>query len=246
MFAFASDGAMLTRMSAPCLVIAHRGAWGRASPSDARANTLEAFEAAIALGADMIELDVRRTRDGHLIAFHDARVKAVPTSSLPYEALRVKGTRSRPPLLADVLTLAKGRIALNLEVKEPGYVEETITLLRPFGLERCLVSSFLDDVVIKAKALAPELRTGLVIATGLRRALTVRLPASKADCLCLYRRLADTTALSKAAAAGVRCIVWTVNAPRAMDRYLDHPAVEGVITDRPALALARRALLEPA
>src|ERR1700733_11373127 len=68
------------------LVIAHRGAWGPAAPDAPAENTLEAFEAAIALGADMIELDVRQTLDGHLIVYHDARVKAVPTSSLPYES----------------------------------------------------------------------------------------------------------------------------------------------------------------
>ena len=228
-------------MSSPCLVIAHRGARGATAPNQPADNTLEAFEAAIDLGADMIELDVRRTRDGHLVVFHDARVKTVPTSLLRYEALRIKGTKSRPPLLEDVLMLTKDRIALNLEVKEAGYVEETIALLRPFGLERCLLSSFLDEVVVEAKALAPELRTGLLLATGFRKALTTRLPASKADCLCLHHRLANNAGLASVEAAGTTCVVWTVNAPRAIDRYLNHRAVEGIITDRPALALERRA-----
>jgi glycerophosphoryl diester phosphodiesterase len=230
-------------MSSPCLVIAHRGASGSASPGAPAGNTLEAFEAAIELGADMIELDVRRTRDGRLIVFHDARVKTVPTSSLRYDALRVKGTRKPPPLLEDALELTKDRIALNLEVKEAGYVEETIALLRPFGLDRCLLSSFLDEVVVEAKALAPELRTGLLVASGFRRALRVRLLAARADCLVLHRRLADAAALASAADAGTSCVIWTVNAPRAMDRYLGHPAVEGMITDRPALAMERRAHL---
>ena len=230
-------------MSSPCLVIAHRGASGSSSPGAPAGNTLEAFEAAIELGADMIELDVRRTRDGRLIVFHDARVKTVPTSSLRYDALRVKGTRKPPPLLEDALELTKDRIALNLEVKEAGYVEETIALLRPFGLDRCLLSSFLDEVVVEAKALAPGLRTGLLVASGFRRALRVRLLAARADCLVLHRRLADAAALASAADAGTSCVIWTVNAPRAMDRYLGHPAVEGMITDRPALAMERRAHL---
>lgn len=227
------------------LVIAHRGAWGPASPSAAVGNTLQAFEDAIALGADMIEFDVRRTREGHLVVFHDARVKTVPTGSLPYEALVVKGTKLHPPLLSEVLSLTKDRIALNLEIKESGYVEETIALLRPFGLDRCLVTSFLDEVVGEAKALAPDLRTGLLVGTGFRRALNSRLPAVKADCIAPHRRLATVTALSQASAAGVPCVIWTVNAPRALDRYLGHAAVEGVITDLPALAIERRARLHP-
>lgn len=228
-------------MSSSCLVIAHRGVWGPASSGAPADNTLEAFEAAIELGVDMIELDVRRTRDDRLVVFHDARMRTVPTRSLRYDALRVKGTRIPPPLLNDVLALTKDRVALNLEVKEAGYVEETIALLRPFGLDRCLLSSFLDEVVLEAKTLAPELRTGLLVATGFRNALMTRLPASNADCLCLHRRLADATALASIQAAGTTCVIWTVNAPRAMDRYLRHPVVEGVITDRPALALERRA-----
>jgi glycerophosphoryl diester phosphodiesterase len=228
------------------MVIAHRGAWGPAAPGAPAENTLEAFEAAIALGVDMIELDVRRTRDGRLVVYHDARVKTVPTSSMRYEALKIKGTRSRPPLLDEVLALTKDRIALNLEVKEPGYVQDTIALLRRHDFDRCVLTSFLDDVVLEAKTRAPDVRAGLLIATGLRRALTTRLPASKADTLGLHRRLADATALARVGAAGVQCVVWTVNAPRALDRYLGDPAVEGVITDRPALALERRALREAA
>jgi glycerophosphoryl diester phosphodiesterase len=225
------------------LVIAHRGAWGSAAANAPAENTLEAFEAAIALGADMIELDVRRTRDGQLVIFHDARVRTIPVSSLRYDELRAKRTKARPPLLSDVLALTHGRIALNLEVKEPGYVAETIAQLRPFGFERHLLSSFLDDVVRDAKALAPELRTGLLVGAGFRKALTTRLPATNADCLVLHRRLADTTALARVADAGVPCVIWTVNTPRALDRYLDHDAVEGIITDRPARALERRAQL---
>ena len=185
----------------------------------------------------------RRGREYARGVFHDARVKTVPTSSLRYDALKTKHTKTRPPLLADVLALTKNRIALNLEIKETGYVPETIELLRRFGLERHLLSSFLDDVVRDAKALAPELRTGVLVGASFRRALTIRLPAANADCLVVHRRLATPAALEQAAAAGVPCVVWTVNGPRALDRYLGHAAVEGVITDRPALALERRAQL---
>jgi glycerophosphoryl diester phosphodiesterase len=228
-----------------CLIIAHRGVWGPGTPNEPAENTLEAFEAAIALGVDMIELDVRRTRDGQLVVFHDARVKTIPTSSLSYEELKTRRTKGHPPLLAEVLDLTKDRIALNLEIKETGYVEKTIAMLGPFGLEHCLVSSFLDDVVRDAKTFAPKLRTGLLVGAGFRKALSIRLPAANADCLVLHRRLADAAALAKAAAAGVPCVIWTVNGPRALDRYLGDAAVEGVITDRPARALERRAQVAP-
>jgi glycerophosphoryl diester phosphodiesterase len=59
------------------LVAAHRGV-----AAGAAENTIEAFTNAIAVGADMIEFDVRMTRDGKLIAFHDARVNGVAVGSL--------------------------------------------------------------------------------------------------------------------------------------------------------------------
>lgn len=52
------------------LTLAHRGASGYAPE-----NTLAAFDKAIELGADMIETDVRQTKDGHLVLFHDPSVK---------------------------------------------------------------------------------------------------------------------------------------------------------------------------
>ena len=59
------------------MVAAHRGV-----ATGAAENTIEAFTNAIAVGADMIEFDVRMTRDGELIAFHDARVNGVGVGSL--------------------------------------------------------------------------------------------------------------------------------------------------------------------
>jgi glycerophosphoryl diester phosphodiesterase len=214
-------------MSAPSLIVAHRGAWG---PSAAE-NSLEAFEHAISIGADMIEFDVRRTRDGRLIVHHD------PIDSLPYEELRATGTDARPPLLEDVLDLARGRIALDVELKEPGYVGAVVELLNAFGAEHCVVTSFLGEVVGEVGARAPELRTGLLLGPG-QHATRDRYPAT--DYLALHESLADPATL----AAAAPCLLWTVNDVDAIERYLADPAVAGVITDVPALALERRARME--
>src|ERR1700694_5554003 len=73
------------------LVIAHRGA-----SSDAPENTPAAFEAAIALGVDAVELDVRRTSDGVLVVHHNASRRGVPMALLTYAAL-VRRSRHAPP-----------------------------------------------------------------------------------------------------------------------------------------------------
>ena len=175
--------------------------------------------------------------------YHDAHVTGVPTGALRRDELTAKGTTSRPPLLEDVLDRVKARIAVDLELKEPGYVEDVIGLLKAFGLDSCLLTSFLDDVVLEASALAPGLQTGLLVGIGSPRAPIRRLRRSRADYLGLDLRLADTTMLTRASAAGVPFVIWTVNNTPGFDRYLAHGAVKGVITDRPVLALERRSRL---
>lgn len=212
---------------ADTLVIAHRGAsW--ALPE----NTFDAFEEAVRVGADMIELDVRRTGDGQLIAYHD------PIGARRHEKLTAVGASSRPPLLRDVIARLAGRIALDIELKEDGCEAEVVALLSRTAAARCMITSFLDDVVRSTKAAAPGLQTGLVITGGSVEDALARARRAGADRLVLEADLARA-----AAAAGVSCLVWTVNEASAIDRCLTDPAILGVVTDRPALALERRAHL---
>src|SRR6266568_827837 len=102
------------------MVAAHRGV-----ASGAAENTIEAFTNAIDVGADMIEFDVRRTRDGELIAFHDAFVGGTPVNGLTRDDIEV-AAGVRPPLLAEVLRVCAGRIRLDVELKEDGYVRDVM------------------------------------------------------------------------------------------------------------------------
>jgi glycerophosphoryl diester phosphodiesterase len=187
------------------LVIAHRGAWDPAPQ-----NSLEAFERAIAIGADMIELDVRRTRDGVLIVQHDP-VEDEPTG----------------PTLAEALGLTSNRIRVDVEVKEPGYADQVVAMLDP---AQHLLTSFHDEVVADAKRRAPALRTGLLV-PGRADTTLARARAAGADYLVLQQSLPD---------APLPILVWTVNDPPAIGRYLADPAVAGIITDRPEFVLSAR------
>lgn len=208
-------------MTAPedTLVIAHRGAWGKL-----RENTLEAFEEAIRLGADMVELDVRRTGDGQLVAHHD-----------PIGQLRHHELSPLPPLLDDVVARFAARIALNIELKERGCEDEVVELLT--RVDNCLVTSFRDDIVRAVKARAPHLRTGLIIDDPTAGDPVARALRANADVLVLEAGVAD------AATTELPCLIWTVNEQDEIDRFLVDPAVSGLITDQTALALARREAL---
>ena len=127
------------------MIAAHRG-----HAAGAAENTIEAFTNAIDVGADMIEFDVRRTRDGELVAFHDASVGGTPVSGLTRDELCAKAG-VRPPTLAEVLHACAGRIRLDVEIKEDGYVADVMAILRAgFDPAQMVVTSFLPAVVAHA------------------------------------------------------------------------------------------------
>jgi glycerophosphoryl diester phosphodiesterase len=224
------------------MVAAHRGvAAGGAE------NTIAAFTNAIDIGADMIEFDVRSTRDGELIAFHDAHAGGVPVGSLSRDDIAA-AAGVRPPLLADVLRVCADRIRLDVELKEDGYVPDVMAVLRAgFDVGQLVVTSFLPDVVAQAKDAFPEVKTGLLVGGGpwtdlparLRELYPVALARQvRADYLAPHYRLASLGVVRRAAAAGLPCLLWTVNSPDLIRKYAADPRIAAIITDVAAQAMA--------
>jgi glycerophosphoryl diester phosphodiesterase len=114
----------------PVLVVAHRGCWKHNAPE----NSLSAFKACIDIGADAIEMDVRRTRDGVLVVMHDetvdrttngkGRVQDLTLKQLRRLRLR-KGsggprarlTREAPPTFEEAMIALRGSILVNVDAK---------------------------------------------------------------------------------------------------------------------------------
>jgi glycerophosphoryl diester phosphodiesterase len=212
------------------LVIAHRGAWDPAPQ-----NSIAAFERAVELGADGFELDVRRTADGRLVVIHDQRVGVTPVGRLSADALRERLAPGQAPDLDDVLATLSGRRALvDIELKEDGYVGETMAVVaRHLTPDRYVITSFLDPVLPQARAAVPEARTGLLLAARRpARMLERRVEQAAPDFLALHTTLARTGLLEFAARRGLPAWVWTVNEPRLLRTLLADPRVEAVITDR--------------
>ncbi len=78
-----------------------------------------------------------------------------------------------PPLLAEALELARGRIGLDVELKEDGYVDEVSDLLSRYAASggELIVTSFLDHVLAQLTELVPQLRRGLILALSTERVL---------------------------------------------------------------------------
>jgi glycerophosphoryl diester phosphodiesterase len=207
------------------LVAAHRGA-----SAIAPENTLEAFERAIEIGADMIEFDVRSTTDRVLVAAHD-----------PLPPSRYADLKPSPPRLEEVVDLCAGRIQLDVELKEPDVEDEVLAVISAgMPLSAFVVTSFLDDVVAAVKRRRPDVRAGLLL--GRETPLDVaealrRQQAASADFLAPHVSLLER---GLAADALTELVVWTVNDAALLRRYLDDTRVSAVITDDPARALAIR------
>lgn len=228
------------------LVIGHRGAKGLARFG----NTRESFEIAIALGLPMMELDVRRTRDGELICHHDPALQGKLLGELTYaEILHQTFTLGyEAPRLEEVLHLARGRIAIDVELKEGGYEDELADLLlQCLSPEGFVVKSFHDLAVYRLKQIEPGLQVGLLVRRCRlsdetarwhfsRENFLNRLRMTGADFLSPQDDLVDDSLLEEMRRAGKPVFVWTVNEPQRM-RELMAMGVDAIITDRPDLCM---------
>ena len=231
-------------------VIAHRGDHRQAAE-----NSVAAFRAAIDSGCDMVETDLRRCRDG-IVVCHDARVGGRPVAAMSRWEIR-DVTGILPARLDDVLAGCRGRIGLNLELKEAGLEAEVLDAVRPcFGRSQYLISSFHPGVLRTVRGLAADARTGLLSARGLAGLLRSRGlepdPRSAAAILAAMRECAadflipdalDRELIDRADAVGAPLILWYANTGDQIREALGRPSVAGVITDSPHLmqqALAAR------
>jgi glycerophosphoryl diester phosphodiesterase len=234
------DAAIIDRRGPdePALVVAHRGAWNPAPQ-----NSLAAFEQAIVDGADAVELDVRRSADKRLIVVHGPRVGVRPVARLDHAALRERMTPGQAPELGDVLAALAGRIAVDVEFKEDGYVGEAMEVVaRHLSPDRYVVTSFLDAVLPQVHDAVPQARTGLLLtARSSERRLERRVTQSRANFIAPHRTLVRP-ALDWAGEHDLPAWVWTVNEPRSLRQLLGDRRVGAVITDRTreAVAEARR------
>jgi glycerophosphoryl diester phosphodiesterase len=213
-------------MSSLPLVIAHRGVHNTGLTE----NTMEAFQASIDAGADMIELDVRRTGAGELAILHDHAIGKVALDSCSLDEFEAQ-TGFRPPLLTDVLDWARGRISLDVELKEDGYVEELVPLLLDFarGSRKLIVTSFIDPLLTQLHERAPALHLGLLLSWTADR-FEQRAYACGAKTVLPEMKLVNEAIVAGATNARLELIVWDFTASEH-GALLSDARVKGVITD---------------
>jgi len=210
-----------------CQRIGHGGA-----SSLAPANTLNSFDAALSVGVDMIEFDVRARR-GRLVLAHTVL------------HARARRNVSLDGALAHLSSSRFSEVELNVDLKHRGCEPQLLKALRNWGLlERTLISSQVPEVLDRVRELDGHARVG--ISVGGRTARTIRrwrdwrtqvldgLACSRWDALMAHHRLIDDALLEEVSARRALLYAWTVNEPIAIERLLGL-GVHGITTGDPRL-----------
>lgn len=219
------------------LIIGHRGAAGLA-----RENSLEAFKAGIEAGADILEFDVRLTRDKVPVVVHDFHMIRTHkhtsiVSRLTFQELQFR-TQNKPITpLATVLDNFFGKILLNIEIKGRGTGTEVINLLKnryiksPKDWDNILISSFRGSELVVIRKLSKRANIALLHTQNpfLFIAYNRRLNLTAVG---FHRLYINTFALEIAKKTGLFVYAYTVNRPQTA-RILAERGIDGIVTDNP-------------
>lgn len=235
------------------LVSAHRGGAGDDHSSE---NTLAAFEAAIAMGCDYVEFDVRLTADGTPVVFHDDTLPDGSSRSIAGHRLD-EFTGVVLVTLDEVLELIRGRVKAHVDLKVRGReVELVARIVEALGVDDVIVTTAEDSSVRRIVGWSRQHAVGLLVGLSSsprswdgrpwRRRL-VRLEAafprtrvwlSRANLVVSHKAVARWTLRGYARRRGLPLLVWTVDRPDELDRWMNDPWVWMVTTNYPARAMA--------
>lgn len=220
-------------------IIAHRGAKSLAKYE----NTLESFQMAIDLNVQMVEFDIRQTKDKKLIIYHNPTIGRRRIRELTYRQLSTIANKKglEIPLLEDVLKLCQGKVHLDIEFKESGYEKEVVDLVTNyFNYDEFIMISFSDNIIKEVKRLDSNIRTGLLI--GLEGASLPqrlqelypikRLKNTNADFIAAHYYLVTRFLLYLCKKHHYDLVVWTVNRDRTFHK-LRKQRVTAIVTDYP-------------
>jgi glycerophosphoryl diester phosphodiesterase len=208
------------------LALAHRGDW-----SDAVENTIAAFQAAERAGADMIELDVRRTADGCVAVVHDPTLERVWGSPAAVAESTLAELRSRSGIVTLEEALACVDLPVMVDFTLADVVEPTLEAIHGAGaLERVLFSGGNVDGHRRIRELAPTARIALTWtdreqpADALLEELGVEYFNPPWECV-------DEKTVGAMHDRGYRVSTWTVDDPLEMRRMVEC-GVDAVVTNR--------------
>jgi glycerophosphoryl diester phosphodiesterase len=202
----------------------------------------------IDLGIEMVEFDVRKTKDNVLICYHDANIQNIPISEMYFEQLK-----ERVPEVcsfAEVIDICKEKIAVNVEIKESGFESIIVELLtKNFEYDSFFVTSFFPFIIRKIKKLDARIHAGLLLGHGFNLSVYYRVIKesifmndflySNADFISPFYKIYELGLMAKFKELEIPIQLWTVN-DIGLLKDLINSDIQSIVTDIPEKALQIR------
>ncbi|MDI6592090.1 MAG: glycerophosphodiester phosphodiesterase family protein [Patescibacteria group bacterium] len=222
-------------------VLGHRGCAGL-EPE----NTIRAFKRALDLGVDLIEFDVRMTKDKKLVVIHDEKLDRTTNGKgfvrdFAFEEIKKldAGKGEKIPSFEETLNLLKSeKPIIVIEIKEPQITEKILKIIKKENLEnKVLIVSFWHNILNKIKEIEPEIKTGAILA-GRPMNLVSTAKAAKSKLLCLRHEFIDEELVKNCHRKGIEINAWTVNELKDIERMIKL-GIDIISSDYPNRVLAK-------
>lgn len=220
------------------LIIGHRGA-GALEPE----NTLLSLAKGIECGANLVEVDARTSKDGHLVVIHDRTLERTTSGKGLVKDFTLQELKSldagrgeRIPTLEEVLNFTKGVNAkLIIEIKEEGTEDAIARGVGNSGLEDSVILiSFNPKSVRRVKELLPKVKTGFIFPRPLKNPVGLAL-GLHSDVLLPQHGLVTAKLVDSSHKHGIKVFSWTLNSTEEF-RSAVKLGLDGFATDNPCLA----------
>jgi glycerophosphoryl diester phosphodiesterase len=222
------------------LLVAHRGY----EPGRVTENTIPAFTRAINAGVRTVETDIQRTKDGHWILMHDAKINRTTrgkgfVSRLNLAQIkRVKtndGVRGGIPTMQQALSYLGARSSLKMQLEIKPAITNRVVLKKIVDFinyykvhSRITVISFNKSTLRAIRTVDPSLSTGLIT----QGAVSPSTAKNYGNSVIMNQSGVSTSLVNKMHANGIRVFAWTVNNRAGWARMVSAGA-DGVTTDKP-------------
>ncbi|AGE55529.1 glycerophosphoryl diester phosphodiesterase [Acanthocystis turfacea Chlorella virus MN0810.1] len=204
-------------------------------------NTMATFRTVLTTPCRFIELDVRKTKDGVPVVFHDAtldRVAGVPgeVREMSWERLQQIELHGgeKIPSLYHVLSAFKDNVKFDIEIKSSNTVDPVLQDILSSGvpLDNVIITSFKWGEVEKMRKIAPYIRTGL-ISTCFPRCCIRKCQKMGANVAVLFHQTITKDVVKYATDRNIEIYAFTVNNQKRIKTLLSY-GVSKIITDTPA------------
>ncbi|MCP8310974.1 MAG: hypothetical protein L6N94_05695 [Candidatus Methylarchaceae archaeon HK01M] len=222
------------------LIIAHRGA-----SSYEPENTLRAIERALDVRADMIEVDVRSSKDGQIVVIHDGSVDRTTNGKghvkdLTLEELKKldAGKGEKIPTLKEVIDYVRQKVILVIEIKVTNIERSVAKIIEREGIARgAIITSFFHPIVKKVKEANPIIKTGVIFKCHPIRPPELALSAH-AEVLFPEYKYVSQEMVEEAHKYDLEVYPWTVDDLDKMN-YFNKIGVDGIVTNKPDILRLR-------